>query len=205
MRSAVSSNDWKVWCQFFFKHRNQLFCKSISNKPRCRANKDSEERVLCYLEYTNAEIILVPNQAFVFVSKQKSLEILCTIHRMTKDESHYHFIKCHQWLLFEVLLIVSYPKPSEPTKLIQCCLIFNTTRAVHLNTDKLTTGPNLWQEFEFGTQLDMREESYQFHTELGYEENRWINSLLNQLWLRKITPRNLRWCQKTARNFTRRI
>lgn len=33
----------------------------------------------------------------------------------------------------------------------------------------------------FRAQLDMREESHQFHTELGYEENRWINSLLNQL------------------------
>lgn len=42
---------------------------------------------------------------------------------MTKTRSHYHYILSHQRLLLYALLIVSDPKPSEPTKVIQYCLI----------------------------------------------------------------------------------
>ena len=47
VRAVVSSTDWKVWYEFFFKHWNQIFWKGNFNKPRYRLWRKGS----IYLEY----------------------------------------------------------------------------------------------------------------------------------------------------------
>ena len=59
---SVNVSDWKVWREFFSKHRNRLFWKGNSNKPRYRLNQQSEfeERTISYLEYTSDGTLINP-------------------------------------------------------------------------------------------------------------------------------------------------
>ena len=125
---------------FFFKHQNQLFLKSNSNKHRCRPNQDSEERVLRYLEY-NSEVILLPTKLWLANPQEKRSKSHKSSNDQKREPLSLYFVSSMTNFLSFVGCFRS--KPSEPTELIQYCIIFYTTRTVDLNTYKLTTGMNL--------------------------------------------------------------
>ena len=139
VRSVVSSDE-KMWYDFFFKHQNQLFLKSNSNKHRCRPNQDSEERVLRYLEY-NSEVILLPTKLWLANPQEKRSKSHKSSNDQKREPLSLYFVSSMTNFLSFVGCFRS--KPSEPTELIQYCIIFYTTRTVDLNSYKLTTGMNL--------------------------------------------------------------
>ena len=110
-----------MWCKFFFKHQNQLFLKSNSNKHRCRPNQDSKERILCYLEYKSGVILFQTKLWLVNPQEKRSKFYTITVWPETRatiaifwvfNDYFSKFVGCFR------------PEPIEPTELIQCCRIF---------------------------------------------------------------------------------
>lgn len=76
---SVSAAKWRVWRDFFSKHRDRIFWKGNSQKPRYRVSPENGEPTIFHLEYTSNGV-LISTWGLMVVSKEKALEILRQIH-----------------------------------------------------------------------------------------------------------------------------
>ena len=77
---SLSVEEWQVLRSFFSKHRDRLFWKGKTIKPRYRlSSEQDEEQSILYLQYTR-EGVLANEGTVCFVSKEKAIERLREIH-----------------------------------------------------------------------------------------------------------------------------
>ena len=74
------------YCVIFFplKHRNRLFWKGITSKPRYRVDQEGKAPTIFHLKYTS-DGVSIPNRCLVVVSRGKALDILRYIHRGSSE------------------------------------------------------------------------------------------------------------------------